>query len=135
MFLKRWGERYEGRVRVCNNVRHMDVPRDSGVMNMMVAPSQTTRNWREQFGRMLIESFACGVPVVGSDSGEYPYRDRDVGLVCGERDHHNCMGAGVSNASGQSIKACGTCAAWIGVCISYTHGRSWRGSISRFSKR
>jgi glycosyltransferase involved in cell wall biosynthesis len=35
---------------------------------------------------MLIEAFACGVPVIGSDSGEIPHIVGDVGLVAGERD-------------------------------------------------
>jgi glycosyltransferase involved in cell wall biosynthesis len=36
-------------------------------------PSETRPNWKEQFGRVIIEAIACGTPVVGSDSGEIPY--------------------------------------------------------------
>ena len=35
---------------------------------------------------MLIEAFACGVPVIGSDSGEIPYVIGDAGRVVGEKD-------------------------------------------------
>ena len=35
---------------------------------------------------MLIEAFACAVPVVGSDSGEIPYVIDNAGLVVGEAD-------------------------------------------------
>jgi glycosyltransferase involved in cell wall biosynthesis len=55
-------------------------------MDMMCAPSQTMPNWKEQFGRMLVEAFASGVPVIGSNSGEIPYVIRDSGLVVGETD-------------------------------------------------
>jgi len=67
-------------------VQHADMPRYVGAMDMMVAPSQTMKNWREQFGRMLIEAFACGVPVIGSDSGEIPFVIGDAGIVVGEKD-------------------------------------------------
>jgi len=67
-------------------VKHSDVPRYLGVMDFMVAPSQTMKNWREQFGRMIIEAFACDVPVVGSDSGEIPYVIGDAGRVVPEKD-------------------------------------------------
>jgi glycosyltransferase involved in cell wall biosynthesis len=44
------------------------------------------KNWREQFGRMIIEAFACGVPVIGSDSGEIPFVIGDAGRVVAEAD-------------------------------------------------
>ncbi len=55
-------------------------------MDLLVAPSQTMKNWREQFGRMIIEAFACGVPVIGSDSGEIPFVIGDAGRVVAEAD-------------------------------------------------
>jgi glycosyltransferase involved in cell wall biosynthesis len=41
-------------------------------MDILVLPSETRPNWKEQFGRVLIEAMACGSCVVGSDSGEIP---------------------------------------------------------------
>lgn len=76
-----WGDR----VRIVL-ARHDEVPGYLGAMDLLVAPSQTTRRWKEQFGRMLIEAFACGVPVIGSDSGEIPYVIGDAGRVVGEKD-------------------------------------------------
>jgi glycosyltransferase involved in cell wall biosynthesis len=55
-------------------------------MDVLCAPSQTTPRWREQVGRMIIEAFACGVAVLGSDSGEIPFTIGDAGLVVAERD-------------------------------------------------
>jgi glycosyltransferase involved in cell wall biosynthesis len=40
---------------------------------LLVLPSETRPNWKEQFGRVIIEAIACGTPVIGSDSGEIPY--------------------------------------------------------------
>lgn len=67
-------------------VPHDDVPRYLGAMDLMLAPSQTTPSWKEQFGRMIIEAFACGVPVIGSDSGEIPYVIAEAGVVVPEAD-------------------------------------------------
>lgn len=67
-------------------VRHEEVPRFLGCMDLLVAPSQTMPNWREQFGRMLIEAFASGVPVIGSDSGEIPFVIGEAGIVVPEKD-------------------------------------------------
>jgi glycosyltransferase involved in cell wall biosynthesis len=41
-------------------------------MDVVVVPSRTTSSWKEQFGRVVVEALAAGVPVVTSDSGELP---------------------------------------------------------------
>lgn len=75
----------EARVRV-RLARHGEVPRYLRAMDFLVAPSQTRRNWTEQFGRMIIEAFATGVPVIGSTSGEIPHVIGDAGAVVQEDD-------------------------------------------------
>lgn len=52
----------------------------------LVLPSQSTDRWKEQFGRVLIEAMACGVPVVGSDSGAIPEVISDGGLIFPQGD-------------------------------------------------
>jgi glycosyltransferase involved in cell wall biosynthesis len=52
----------------------------------VVVASRTRPNWKEQFGRVLIEAMASGVPVVGSDSGEIPNVVGDAGLIFAEND-------------------------------------------------
>lgn len=55
-------------------------------LHVLVLPSRTTTRWKEQFGRVLVEAMACGVPVIGSDSGEIPCVIGDAGLVFPEGD-------------------------------------------------
>ena len=50
-------------------------------LDVLVLPSRTRPNWKEQFGRVLVEAMACGVPVIGSDCGEIPNVIGDAGLV------------------------------------------------------
>ncbi len=54
--------------------------------DLLVVPSRTRRNWKEQFGRVIIEAMSCGVPVVGSSSGEIPHVIGDPALVFPEDD-------------------------------------------------
>jgi glycosyltransferase involved in cell wall biosynthesis len=55
-------------------------------IDILVLPSLTRPNWVEQFGRVLIEAMACGVAVVGSESGEIPWVIGDAGLLFPEGD-------------------------------------------------
>ncbi len=60
------------------------MPLRLGELDVLVLPSLTRPNWKEQFGRVLIEAMACGVPVIGSSSGEIPYVIGDAGLIAAE---------------------------------------------------
>jgi L-malate glycosyltransferase len=54
--------------------------------DVLVLPSLTMPHWKEQYGRVLTEAMASGVPVVGSDSGAIPEVMGDAGLVAPEGD-------------------------------------------------
>jgi glycosyltransferase involved in cell wall biosynthesis len=55
-------------------------------IDVLVLLSQTTPNWKEQFGRVIIEAQACGTPVIGSDSGAIPSVIGGGGWIIGEDD-------------------------------------------------
>ena len=56
-------------------------------LDVMVLPSLTDgKKWVEQFGRVLVEAMAAGVPVVGSDAGRIPDTVGDAGLIFPEGD-------------------------------------------------
>lgn len=84
--VRAWAARHGERVRVATGVGHEAVPEYLNAMDLLSAPSRTTRAWREQLGRMLTEAMACGVPVLGSASGEIPYVIADAGLILPEDD-------------------------------------------------
>jgi glycosyltransferase involved in cell wall biosynthesis len=68
-------------------VIHNDhLPAYMNALDVFVLPSETRPNWREQFGRVLVEAMACGVPVIGSNSGEIPEVVGDAGLLFPEGD-------------------------------------------------
>lgn len=55
-------------------------------LDALVLASRTLPNWKEQFGRVLIEAMACEVAVIGSNSGEIPHVIGDAGLIFPEDD-------------------------------------------------
>jgi glycosyltransferase involved in cell wall biosynthesis len=65
---------------------HEDVVDALRAIDVLVLPSIKIPRWTEQFGHVLIEAMACGVVVVGSDSGEIPHVIEDAGLVFPEGD-------------------------------------------------
>ena len=66
-------------VGVIRHVPHHQMPAYLNALDVLVLPSRTTPRWKEQFGRVIIEALACGVPVIGSDSGHIPYLINDTG--------------------------------------------------------
>jgi len=75
-----------GQVRFAGQVASVEMPARLVALDVLVLPSRTRPNWKEQFGRVLIEAMACSVPVIGSDSGEIPHLIGDAGLIFPEGD-------------------------------------------------
>ena len=63
-----------------------EMPNFFNSLDVLVVPSLTRANWKEQFGRVLMEAMACGIPVIGSASGEIPNVIGDAGIVVPEND-------------------------------------------------
>ncbi len=61
------------RVRVLDTLTHDRMASGYAQLDVLVMPSRTTSTWKEQFGRAIVEALWCGVPVIGSDSGEIPW--------------------------------------------------------------
>ncbi|HTB71293.1 MAG TPA: glycosyltransferase family 4 protein [Solirubrobacteraceae bacterium] len=76
-------------VRVLDGLSHAEMARGYALCDVIALPSHTTPTWKEQFGRVIVEALWCGVPVVGSDSGEIPWLIELTGggLIFREGDH------------------------------------------------
>ena len=55
-------------------------------LDILLVPSLSRPNWKEQFGRVLIEAMACGAVPIGSDSGAIPDVIGQAGMIVPEED-------------------------------------------------
>jgi glycosyltransferase involved in cell wall biosynthesis len=76
----------EGRVTVKPRVPSRQVPEIMRSIDVALLPSRTTPAWKEQFGRVLIEAMATGVPIVATQSGEIPNVVGSAGILVPEGD-------------------------------------------------
>ena len=74
------------RLTFSGSLKSTQMPERYRQLDLIVVPSRTLPNWKEQFGRVLIEAMACGLPVIGSDSGAIPDVVGEGGLIFPEDD-------------------------------------------------
>jgi glycosyltransferase involved in cell wall biosynthesis len=72
------------RLTFVGQVPSTDMPSQYHAIDVLVLPSLTRTNWKEQFGRVIVEAMASGVPVIGSDSGAIPDVIGDAGVIVPE---------------------------------------------------
>jgi starch synthase len=61
-----------GSVHLAGFVPYAQMPKYYRLSQLFVLPSIPTKGWKEQFGYVLAEAMACGIPVAGSDCGAIP---------------------------------------------------------------
>jgi glycosyltransferase involved in cell wall biosynthesis len=66
------------------SVDHEDLPSLYRHSHVVVVPSRSTPKWIEQFGRVIIEAMACGIPVIATRSGAIPEVCADSALLVPE---------------------------------------------------
>lgn len=76
----------DDRVTFAGQLPSAELPAEYRKIDALVLPSLTRRNWKEQFGRVLVEAMASGVPVIGSDSGAIPGVIGAAGRIVPEGD-------------------------------------------------
>ena len=69
------------RVQLVGSVTQEQLPAFYRGLDVLVVPSRPTPGWLEQFGRVVVEAMACGVPVVASDTGALPDVVGQAGLL------------------------------------------------------
>lgn len=82
----------EDRVSWLGYVPHTDTPKYLSSFDALVLLSETQPNWKEQFGRVIVEALSCGTPVIGTNSGEIPFLIERTkgGIVVEEGDPKSC---------------------------------------------
>lgn len=81
------------RARFTGAINFDQVPQYFHQIDVLVLPTETTKRVREQFGRVLVEAMASGIPVIGSTCGAIPEVIGDAGLVFREADPESLAGA------------------------------------------
>lgn len=76
----------EARIDFRPQVPSADIAAQYHDFDVLVLPSLTRPNWKEQFGRVLVEAMMSGVPVIGSNSGAIPSVIGEAGLIVPESD-------------------------------------------------
>ena len=74
------------RVSFAPQVPSTQMPEMYHQIDVLALPSLTRPNWKEQFGRVLVEAMCSGVPVIGSDSGAIPSVIGEAGVIVQEGD-------------------------------------------------
>ena len=114
---------------LAERVRILDPQPPQGVaafmraLDLFVLLSHTLPTWKEQFGRVIIEAQACGVGVIGSNSGAIPEVVGKGGWIVPEGDAA-ALGALISNLRHDDVQIRSTAQAGLtNVASRYTYER------------
>jgi len=67
-------------------VTYTNLPSEYQKADMFIAPSKSTKYWKEQFGMVLAEALSSGLPVITTKSGSIPSTVGDAAMLIPEND-------------------------------------------------
>jgi glycosyltransferase involved in cell wall biosynthesis len=67
------------RIHFVGFVPHLEAPGWLSLFDVLILASESRPNWKEQFGRVIVEANACETAVIGTESGEIGNVLRDTG--------------------------------------------------------
>lgn len=73
-------------IKHCTPCTHHEVADKLRTTDIFVLPSYDTATWKEQFGHVIIEAMACGIPVIASTGGAIPEVVGNAGIICKQND-------------------------------------------------
>jgi glycosyltransferase involved in cell wall biosynthesis len=85
--------RLREKVRLIGSHPYSEMPTIHNLADVFVLPSQPSEEWQEQFGYVLVESMACGKPVVSTTSGSIPEVVGNAGILVPPNDFVSLAGA------------------------------------------
>jgi glycosyltransferase involved in cell wall biosynthesis len=129
-----WQAALGSRMRVLPAVPHEQIADYLQALDVLVLPSHSTPVWKEQFGHVLIEAMACGVPVIGTDSGAIPDVIGEAGLVVPERDPRALRAALQRLQDDPELRARLSNAGRARVLARYTHAHIAEANLSLFRR-
>lgn len=78
--------RLEDYARVIGSFPYSSIPQLHNIADIFVLPSIPVSTWQEQFGYVLVESMACGKPVISTLTGAIPEVVADAGVLVPPND-------------------------------------------------
>lgn len=72
-------------VHFLGQLSYKKIPELYNFSDFLIHPAFGNKTWEEQYGMVLIEAMASGVPIIGSNSGSIPEIIGDAGIVADEK--------------------------------------------------
>ncbi|OGK56307.1 hypothetical protein A3J15_00070 [Candidatus Roizmanbacteria bacterium RIFCSPLOWO2_02_FULL_38_10] len=85
--------KWEKKVKIVQS-KYDEIPRLYQDHDILIAPSKTTNTWEEQYGMVLVEAMACGLPIIAYDSGAISEVLGNAGVLISE-DHKSSLYQGL----------------------------------------
>ncbi|MBI4843559.1 MAG: glycosyltransferase family 4 protein [Nitrospirae bacterium] len=83
----------EENFRFLDFISYDEMPEVYRMADLFVLPSYPTMTWQEQFGMVIVEAMASGIPVISTNTGTIPEVMGDAGIIIPPGDYNALAGS------------------------------------------